>query len=93
MALTPEKRKALKLARRIIEDNKSYFICIALDNVESDYPGLTQACFSLRSYIAKKLGSHHTLDSWSKSKARRGSITVKQGRALRLAWIDWMLGD
>ncbi|MBU9532830.1 hypothetical protein KTE49_20560 [Burkholderia multivorans] len=53
MALTPEKREALKLARKRIAAGQSRYICFALESVTIKRPDLEEAAAELKGYIHK----------------------------------------
>ncbi|MBU9525022.1 hypothetical protein [Burkholderia multivorans] len=93
MALTPEKREALMLARKRIAAERSRYICFALESVTIKRPDLTEAAIELRRYISDKLGSRHVgLRSWQQRNGF-GDRGDAQLRLDRLAWIDWMLDE
>ncbi|ARL90977.1 hypothetical protein [Burkholderia pseudomallei] len=92
MALTPEKREALKLARERIAEHRDCFICRALDWVEESRPELGAACTSLKCYIGRCLRPWNSLGGWQE-KNGLGFRAGDQRRADRLAWIDWMLDE
>ncbi|AFN39102.1 hypothetical protein G167_gp52 [Burkholderia phage BcepMigl] len=93
MALTPEKREALMLARERIAGRKNQFICHALDFISMRHPHLEPACVSLKKYIGKQLGSPTwALGTWHEFNGF-GDRGDAQRRADRLAWIDWMLDE
>ncbi|WP_186267984.1 hypothetical protein [Burkholderia gladioli] len=90
MALTPEKREALTMARTHIETQRETYICLALDYVKNRHPRLQNACDSIADFIRDALDCY-SLDIWQ---CYRGiSRSPDQRGADRIAWIDWMLGD
>ncbi|WBF05192.1 hypothetical protein [Burkholderia phage CSP3] len=92
MALTPEKREALMLARERIAMRKNEFICHALDHVKGTRPELKAACISLKRYIGRKLSPARALGVWQSNNGIVGRDYTQ--RCLdRLAWIDWMLDE
>ncbi|CAB3972290.1 MULTISPECIES: hypothetical protein [Burkholderia] len=93
MALTPEKREALKIARRRIATKCDDYICHALSYVCINCPGLTVAAVELKKYIGEQLGNPFIgLEAWQ---GRNGfpDRSLAQLRRDRLAWIDWMLDE
>ncbi|MCO1402866.1 hypothetical protein [Burkholderia multivorans] len=93
MALTPEKREALKLARKRIQSRKNRFICHALRFVSIRHPHLRAACASLERYIAQQIGGERwTLETWQDANGF-GDRVEEQRRQDRIAWIDWMLDE
>ncbi|ABO57472.1 hypothetical protein LA345_00830 [Burkholderia vietnamiensis] len=97
MALTPEKREVLKLARERIENRKNYFLCHALRDAAFFHPHLKEAARELRSFVNEQVRAERskfapTLDRWQR---RNGFAprSIAQIRRDRLAWIDWMLDD
>lgn len=92
MALTPEKREALNLARERIAAGQSRFICLALDDVCTLFPYLGPACKQLRAYIRDQLRPWGTLGEWQVTNGC-GDRSYPQQRRDRLAWIDWMLDE
>ncbi|WP_186181681.1 hypothetical protein [Burkholderia gladioli] len=95
MALTPEKRKALTLARYRIAASLDDYVCFALDEIGRKFPSLEIACNDLRIYILQSLRQDNpgcfTLQQWQQ---RHGICHLSvELRDDRLAWIDWMLGD
>ncbi|AAQ54971.1 hypothetical protein Bcep22_gp38 [Burkholderia phage Bcep22] len=93
MALTPEKREALKLARERIAKRQSRYICFALEEVERLHPALAAACAALLNYIESQIGDQYTsLETWQRRNGFRAR-TSAQTRLDRLAWIDWMLDE
>lgn len=92
MALTPEKREALKLARARIESRQNMFICHALNWVQFSRPDLKEACVSLKLYIAKQISPERSLGMWQLLRGF-GYRSDAQRRLDRLAWIDWMLDE
>ncbi|MDN7998085.1 hypothetical protein QZN00_13100 [Burkholderia multivorans] len=92
MALTPEKREALVLARKRIAADKNQYICHALDYIAMRHPYLEAECVSLKQYIGKQLGSTTTLGGWHKFNGF-GDRGGAQRHLDRLAWIDWMLDE
>lgn len=93
MALTPEKRKALKLARERITTKHDEYICHALSYVAVNYPEFARAAVELKGYIGEQLGSPFSgLDSWQ-ARNEFGNRGYDQRRLDRLAWIDWMLDE
>ncbi|MCW3543080.1 hypothetical protein [Burkholderia cenocepacia] len=92
MALTREKREALKHARERIAANKNQFICHALDWIKEYRPELGAACVSLKRYIARQLRPVNSLGQWQELHGF-GHRSDAQRRADRLAWIDWMLDE
>lgn len=93
MALTPEKREALKLARELIATREYDYICHALSYVAVNCPGLDRAAVELKGYIGDQLGSRHIgLEVWQ----GRNGLGIREWHQLRLdrlAWIDWMLDE
>ncbi|MBU9446897.1 hypothetical protein KTE29_03760 [Burkholderia multivorans] len=93
MALTPEKREALMLARKRIAAGRSRYICFALESVTIKRPDLVDAADELRRYISEQLGSRYVaLEQWQRRNGH-GPRTLEQQRLDRLAWIDWMLDE
>ncbi|PRE27566.1 hypothetical protein [Burkholderia multivorans] len=93
MALTPEKREALMLARMRIAAGQSRFICFALESVTIKRPYLEEAAAELKGYIHDKLGDRYvSLEAWQKRNGF-GERGEEQCRQDRLAWIDWMLDE
>jgi hypothetical protein len=101
MALTPEKREALELARERIAYWRNDYICNALLDTARLNPRLHSAAMELRSYITEKLGGMRvvgqhriapTLEEWQVSNGL-GERGREQLRRDRLAWIDWMLDE
>jgi hypothetical protein len=92
MALTPEKREALKLARERIASCNATVICEALMTVAGDRPELRAACKELRSYIVRQLTPCLYLGAWQRRNGFYGR-SLAQERRDRLAWIDWMLDE
>lgn len=92
MALTSEKREALKLARALIVSRKSNFICFALLDVARDYPDIKSECHQIIDYIGESLGHSCSLGAWQDINGF-GNKNPFELRLDRIAWIDWMLGD
>ncbi|WP_261526138.1 hypothetical protein [Burkholderia multivorans] len=93
MALTPEKREALKLARKRIVSGQSRYICFALESVTIKRPDLEEAAAELKGYIHDKLGNRYVgLEKWQRRNGF-GARSIDQVRRDRLAWIDWMLDE
>ncbi|WP_254213950.1 hypothetical protein [Burkholderia multivorans] len=93
MALTPEKREALKLARKRIAAGQSRYICFALEAVTIKRPDLEEAAAELKGYIHDKLGNWHvSLEAWQRRNGF-GDRGEEQWRQDRIAWIDWMLDE
>jgi hypothetical protein len=93
--MLPDERVALYRARGLLDRCGAGYICIALMDVEIQYPHLKAACMRLRHYIWEQLGgelgSAPTLSSWQK---KRGIYrTPQQLHQDRLDWITWMLGE
>jgi len=92
MAMTPEKREALTLAREMVRDEREIFICGALITIQQKHPTLYDACMKLRRYIMRQLGKHHYLSQWQRGNGFPAR-SLAQLRRDRLAWIDWMLDE
>ncbi|PRH37738.1 hypothetical protein [Burkholderia gladioli] len=97
MALTPEKREVLKLARERIENRQNLFICHALTDAAFFHPHLKQAAREMHSFVNEQVRVERskfaqTLDRWQRRNGF-GPRSIPQLRRDRLAWIDWMLGD
>ncbi|WP_261520097.1 hypothetical protein [Burkholderia multivorans] len=93
MALTPEKREALKLARERIAAGQSRYICFALESATIKRPDLEEAAAELKDYIHGKLGNRCvSLEGWQQRNGF-GERSMAQTRRDRLAWIDWMLDE
>lgn len=92
MALTPEKREALKLARERIVTFESEAICESLLKIARGRPKLRAACKELRIYIAEQLTPCLYLGGWQRRNGLAGRSLAQQ-RLDRLAWIDWMLDE
>ncbi|KVD81899.1 hypothetical protein WS62_23365 [Burkholderia sp. ABCPW 14] len=92
MALTTEKREALRYAREMIESGQEMYICFALYSVKRKHPRLAGACQVLRDYIEIQLGHCGPLESWQR-KNGFGERCGYQSLFDRLAWIDWMLDE
>ncbi|MGG5541925.1 hypothetical protein P4G95_08990 [Burkholderia vietnamiensis] len=97
MALTPEKREALKLARVRIEKKWDTFICNALRSIGDHNPQLMPAADELRKFVngqvkVPRQRTAATLGKWQRRNGH-GYRTIAQQRLDRLAWIDWMLDE
>ncbi|MCA8177483.1 hypothetical protein LGM48_24490 [Burkholderia multivorans] len=92
MALTPEKRAALKLARERIATGGSRYICFALHDVGTLFPHLGPVCDQLRAYIRDQLRPWSTFEEWQAANGC-GGRSFAQRRIDRAAWIDWMLDE
>ncbi|MBH9660984.1 hypothetical protein [Burkholderia multivorans] len=95
MALTPEKREVLKLARERIEKKLNYYICHALSDAAFFHPRLKEAARELRAFVHEQVRvdrSSATLDIWQRRNGFSGR-SIAQVRRDRLAWIDWMLDE
>jgi hypothetical protein len=92
MALTPEKREALKLARELIKTGKEYFICNALLAVARMHPNLSATCYEIRKFISNAIWPKATLGEWQRLHGIPDRSDA-QRRADRIAWFDWMLDE
>lgn len=92
MALTPEKREALKLARERIAAGQNRHICFALRDVGTLFPYLGPVCDQLRAYIRDQLRPWSTLEEWQAANGC-GGRSFAQRQIDRTAWIDWMLDE
>jgi hypothetical protein len=88
-----EKTEALLLARQLIRQRHTRFICVALDDVIWSSKRLEPAAKALKRYITHALGGEITLDGWV-SKNRDGLRRERNSmREYRLQWIDWMISQ
>ncbi|MBU9360857.1 hypothetical protein KTE52_31610 [Burkholderia multivorans] len=93
MALTPEKREVLKLARvKVSEAPRFGHICPILKAVGEEHPDLWRAAMEIKAYIVAALDGAYTLEAWQR-RNRVGYRDMDQCRRDRLAWIDWMLDE
>lgn len=97
MALTPEKREVLKLARERIEKKMNHYICHALSDAAFWEPRLKEAARELRSFVNEQVRIEGarcsaTLEKWQRRNGF-GGRSIAQVRRDRLAWIDWMLDE
>ena len=88
--MTNDKRRALILARAVIQVGREHLICLALEDVAYHNPELRKACSELENYILCKLQGYSTLGFWQ---ASRGIDSPTAGRIDRINWISWMLGE
>ncbi len=89
--MTPNKRKALIEARKLIKSGHHSYICHALDCVASKDHKMHPACLGLKRHIMKALYPRTSLEGWQETNNVRPRIP-EQRRRDRLAWIDYMLG-
>ncbi|MBU9360849.1 hypothetical protein KTE52_31520 [Burkholderia multivorans] len=94
MALTPEKREVLKLARvKVSEAPRFGHICPILNAVREEHPDLSRAVMEIKAYIVAALDGANTLETWQLRNGFLGYSDIDQCRRDRLAWIDWMLDE
>lgn len=92
--MNQDQRKALKLARELIESHECRYICDALREIAGHHRELKEACRELRAYIWYSLNGHISLEMWQFNQRiypRHGWLADAR-YIVRMAWIDWMLG-
>lgn len=92
MALTPEKREVLKMARaKVAEAVLFAHICHILEEIGRERPDLWLAAMDIKEYIVAALDGAYTLEAWQTNNGV--DFESRNPIANRLAWIDWMLDE
>jgi hypothetical protein len=96
MALTVIERKILEAARTAISKQHQSYVCLAIKwaTVEGNKAKVAIAKRRLTCYVDGLLEGHLTLGDWLRSKCNGDWQKFDHlPRALRVAWITWMLGE
>lgn len=89
--LTKGERKALMVARALIESGERNYICFALGAAWAMGVCSRKELCRLKRYIQDQLGAGESGSLWGWQKERGMFPTDDQIRKDRIAWIDWML--
>lgn len=93
--MTKLERELLIKARERIARGADQFVCIALMNASSGSGPQERAVTRLCGYICSQIGPAFTLDTWARRQKLHSleGVPYKVRKAVRLAWIGWMLGS
>jgi len=91
MNITKEHIKVLNKVKKLIQSEKEFYICHALENIRENNPQYETICSDLVNWVDRQLGPCMAYGSWLIRSYPWHKFDDYQERQGRIAWIEHMI--